>query len=144
MKTTFIIRGSLSYLPVFLFIAITIHHFYLVQNHNLSPWLGGGYGMFSTTDYGPSRFIKSFVLKDNVIQEEIEIPEHLSSLGKRVRSLPDKKNMKNLAVKLEYYLAVNQHSFPIIRVEIWSTRYEPKTLKPTYQKLSTIDHQTTP
>lgn len=98
--------------------------------------------MFSTTDYGPSRFIKSFGLKNNIIQEQIEIPDQLSSLSKRVRSLPDKKNIKKLSIELENYLAFNQHTFPIIRVEIWQTHYAPETLKPSYQILNTIDYQT--
>jgi len=65
-------------------------------NHQLSPWLGSGYGMFSTTDYGPSRSIKVFTLSYDIIQEQIEIPEHLSQLSKQVRSLPDNKNITNL------------------------------------------------
>lgn len=133
----------LPYLPILFFIIIVGHHFYLVKYHHLSPWQGGGYGMFSTTDYGPSRFIKIFTLNNNIIQEEIEIPEYLSQLSKQVRSLPNSKYIKNLAIELENYLAINQHSAPIIRVEIWKTNYDSETLRPSHQKLNTIDHKTT-
>ena len=136
------IKQIFSYLPILFFFLIAGHHFYLVHNYHLSPWLGGGYGMFSTTDYGPSRFIKIFVLKDNIIQEEVEIPEHLSELSQQVRSLPNNKNIQKLAVELEDYLAFNQHTFPVIRVEIWKTLYDSETLKPSYQKLNTIEYKT--
>jgi len=142
MKNNITIKYTLSYLPILLFLLISGHHFYLVHNHQLSPWLGGGYGMFSTTDYGPSRFIKVVTLNNDIIQEEIEIPEHLSQLSKQVRSLPDNKNITNLAIKLENYLAINQHSAPFIRVEIWKTDYDSETLKPSYQKLNALDYKT--
>ena len=143
MKISITIKELFSYLPILFFILIAGYHFYLVHNHHLSPWLGGGYGMFSTTDYGPSRFIKIFALKNNIIQEQIEIPEQLSQLSKQVRSLPDNKNIQKLAIEVENYLAFNQHTFPTIRIEIWVTHYDSETLKPTYQKLNTIDYQTT-
>ena len=142
MNLPIIIKQIFSYLPILFFILIAGHHFYLVHNQHLSPWLGGGYGMFSSTDYGPSRFIKILGLKDNIIQEEVEIPEHLSALGQQVRSLPNNKNIQHLAIELENYFAFNQHVFPVIRVEIWKTLYDSQTLKPSYQKLNTIEHKT--
>ena len=142
MNNYITIKHTLSYLPILLFLLISGHHFYLVHKHQLSPWLGGGYGMFSTTDYGPSRFIKVFTLNKKIIQEEIEVPEHLSQLSKQVRSLPNNTNIKNFAIKLENYLTINHHSAAFIRVEIWKTNYDSETLKPSYQKLNTLDYKT--
>ena len=58
-------KWLLSYLPIILFVIIAVHHFYWVHYSHLSPWLGGGYGMFSTTDYGPSRYTNVYALRDN-------------------------------------------------------------------------------
>lgn len=98
--------------------------------------------MFSTTDYGPSRFIRVYVLRDNIIQEEIEIPERLSMLARKVRGLPDDKNVLSLALAIENYLDTNQHGYPVIRVEVMSSQYNKETLHPTYQILNTMDYQT--
>ncbi len=135
-------KWLLSYLPIILFVSIAAHHFYWVHYAHLSPWLGGGYGMFSTTDYGPSRFIRVYALRDNIIQEEIEIPESLSMLARSVRGLPDDKNVLSLALAIENYLVTNQHGYPVIRVEVMSSQYDKETLHPTYQRLNAIDYQT--
>ncbi len=130
-----------NYLPIILFVVIAAHHFYWVHHAHLSPWLGGGYGMFSTTDYGPSRYIKVYALQDNIIQEEIEIPGRLSMLARKTRGLPDDKNVLSLALAIENYLDVNQHGYPVIRIEVWASQYDPETLRPTYQRLNRVDYQ---
>ena len=130
-----------SYLPIILFVVIAGHHFYWVQHAHLSPWLGGGYGMFSTTDYGPSRYIRIYALKDNIIQEQIEIPERLLMLARKTRGLPDDENLRSLALAIENYLNANQHGYPVIRIEVWSSLYDTETLHPTYLRLNMIDYQ---
>ena len=135
-------KWLLSYFTIILFLAIAAHHFYWVHHAHLSPWLGGGYGMFSTTDYGPSRYIKVYALRDNIIQEEIEIPERLSMLARKVRGLPDDKNILSLALAIENFLDTNQHGYPVIRIEVLTSQYDAETLHPTYQRLNAIDYRT--
>jgi hypothetical protein len=130
-----------SYSPIIIFAVIAAHHFYWVHHAHLSPWLGGGYGMFSTTDYGPSRYIRVYALQDKIIQEEIEIPERLSMLARKTRGLPDNKNIRSLALAIENYLDDNQYGYSVIRIEVWSSQYDTETLRPTYQKLNMIDYQ---
>ena len=132
----------LNYLPVVIFLLIAAHHFYLVHHAHLSPWLGGGYGMFSTTDYGPSRFVRVYGLQDNIIQEEIEIPSRYSKLARKVKGLPGNELVLEMASAIEDYLDSNQHGFPVIRVEVWATKYDTETLEPAYQKLNSIDYKT--
>jgi hypothetical protein len=134
-------RWLFSYLPIILFVVIAAHHFYWVYHSDLSPWLGGGYGMFSTTDYGPSRYIRVYALRDNIIQEEIEIPERLFMLARRTRGLPDDKNLLSLAMAIENYLDANQHGYPVIRIEVRASIYDTETLRPAYQRLNIIDYQ---
>lgn len=134
-------KWMFSYLPIILFVAIAAHHFYWVHHGHLSPWLGGGYGMFSTTDYGPTRYIRVYALQDNIIQEQIEIPERLTMLARKTRGLPDDKNIRSLALAIENYLNANHHGYPLIRVEVWTSQYDTETLRPTYQRLNMIDYQ---
>ena len=130
-----------NYSPIILFVVIAAHHYYWVHHAHLSPWLGGGYGMFSTTDYGPSRYIRVYGLRDNIIQEEIEMPEWLFMLARKTRGLPDDKNVLSLALEIENYLDTNQHGYPVIRIEVWASQYHTETLRPTYHKLNMIDYQ---
>ena len=130
-----------NYSPIILFVVIAAHHYYWVHHAHLSPWLGGGYGMFSTTDYGPTRYIRVYALQDNIIQEQIEIPERLTMLARKTRGLPDDNNVRSLALEIENYLNAHQHGYPLIRVEVWTSQYDTETLRPTYQKLNMIDYK---
>ena len=136
----FVNNRLLHWLPVGLFILIAVHHFYQVHTAHLGPWLGGGYGMFSTTDYGPSRYITVYGLRHSIIEEHIEIPRHLSELDKKVRGLPSDNNLLELAREIESYLAKQRHSFPELRITAWSSRYHPKTLRPTVRALNSINY----
>ena len=107
-------KGLLHYLPVIVFVMIVAHHFYWVHQAHLSPWLGGGYGMFSTTDYGPSRYIRIYGLQDDVIQEEIEVPSKFAKQARAVRSLPHDNNILDFAFLIENYLNSGQHGYPVI------------------------------
>jgi len=135
------LKWLFSYLPILLFIVIVLHHYYLVRFENLSPWLGGGYGMFSTTDYGPSRYIKAYGLKDNIIKEEIKIPLKHSKVARKLRSLPSTSNLQDLALDIDDYLKSTQHSYPHIRIEVWSSHYDKKSLIPTFNLLNVINHK---
>lgn len=135
-------RSILNYLPIFIFVLIVVHHFYWVDQAHLSPWLGGGYGMFSTTDYGPTRYVKAYGLRDNIIQEEIEVPQQFAMQARATRGLPSDNNILKLALSIENYLDSNQHNFPVIRVEIWTSQYDKDTLHPTYLKLKALDYKT--
>jgi len=135
------LKGLFSYLPIIVFLIIVLHHCYWIFQANLSPWLGGGYGMFSTTDYGPSRYIMVYGLEDNIIKEQIEIPESFSNVARKLRSLPNINNLQELALEMENYLRLSQYGFPHFRIEVWSTRYHKKTLIPSFYLLNKLDHK---
>ena len=135
-------KWMLHYLPIIIFVMISALHFYWVHQANLSPWLGGGYGMFSTTDYGPSRYIKVYALQHEIIQEEIEIPPNLAMQARKMRGLPHDKNVLAFAMAIANYLETNQHGYPVIRVEVWTSQYDVETLNRTYLKLNAFDYKT--
>jgi len=48
--------------PIILLIAVALHQIFLARSAALSPWSGGGFGMFSTLDHGSRRHLHTFVL----------------------------------------------------------------------------------
>jgi hypothetical protein len=78
----------------------------LVYVAELTPWLGGGFGMFSTTRVDGTRHVHAFVLRPG-IERGISVPSELADLKRHVRALPSDR---------------------LIRV--WETLYDPQTLLP--------------
>ena len=56
-------RAWAQWLPSLLLVSVALHQVFLVHHTQLSPWLGGGFGMFSTTDVGTARHLHALVLR---------------------------------------------------------------------------------
>ena len=54
----FPVRRFLNWLPLAVLLLVAANHAYLRYVHNLSPWLGAGFGMFSTTDSVSARQVE--------------------------------------------------------------------------------------
>jgi hypothetical protein len=82
-----------------LLVAVALGQFWLAWTVGLSPWKGGGFGMFSTVDAPSARFLRAHLLRAS---EEIPvlIPEGLQSLALETRTLPRREGLTRLAERL--------------------------------------------
>jgi hypothetical protein len=85
----------------------------------LSPWKGGGFGMFASNDHGSFRSVRVYaVLPDG--ERRIGVPpERLQALF-RVRELPNGSALRAFAASL----APEAPGAAAIRVEVWRAEFD--------------------
>ena len=79
--------GWRALLPVTLLVVVAGVQVMLATTAGLSPWKGGGFGMFSTTDDGGRRYVRVFVTAPER-SEEISIAPSLEDAARRAAVLP--------------------------------------------------------
>jgi hypothetical protein len=133
-------------LPIIILVILAFNQFRLVHMENLSPWLGAGFGMFSTTDSVASRYLYLYGTTTAGMRRSLAVPDDLEEFAQRVRGLPDRQSMNRLAQQLHEYAAINdcpeepkRCTYPEYRVEVWRTRYDPETLQPELEQIGGLD-----
>ena len=120
----------IRFVPAILLITVATHQLYLSATAGLSPWSGGGFGMFSTTDAGATRHLHAFVLRPG-IEREVRVPEALADRQRRVLTLPSDDNLRALALALADLPTPDHGPATGVRVQVWRTRFDPNSLAPT-------------
>ncbi len=115
--------------PALLLVVVATHQLYLSANVGLSPWSGGGFGMFSTTDAGATRHLHAFVIRPG-IEREIRVPEALRDRERRALTLPSDANLRALASALAELPTPDHGLATGVRIQVWRTRFDPNTLAP--------------
>jgi len=96
---------------------------------DLSPWLGGGFGMFATIDSRSERHLVLYVDSPGLTRQ-IRVPEDFEDWATRVRVLPTRSRLRAFAKAL---LARERARIPgvtRVRLELWRNRRAPGTLAP--------------
>jgi len=133
-------RSVLRYLPPVLLVVVALHQAILVETRELTPWLGGGFGMFSTTD-GPGDRIVRVVAILLVGERDVRIPSTLEDRTYRARALPEDRRLRNLARDVAHLEPVGRLSPRAIRVEVWNITFDRETLAPSVERLRTYVHR---
>jgi hypothetical protein len=94
---------------------------------HLTPWKGGGFGMFSTLDHAPFRGV-DVVVEAPERSEAIGIPPSLEEIAARAVNCPSDWLLRKLAVAV--IERERRHERPVTRVRltVWGTRYDRDTL----------------
>src|SRR5262245_1703003 len=128
----------LPYVPIALLVFTALSQFVLAHTVDLSPWLGGGFGMFSTTDDGVNRQVRVFTVSAAGEEQEREIPETLADAEQRARVLPSPSRLYTLAKALATVYAREEEPFATLRLEVWRTTFDADSLTPRTQRLRTF------
>jgi len=81
-------------------IAIAIYQIYLVQTVNLTPWKGGGFGMFSTDRTGATRTVRIYLTAragKDILQLPVAAPRELGTRVLDLRQAPTLEGARALA-----------------------------------------------
>ena len=105
----------------------------LVHTTNLSPWKGGGFGMFSTNDHGAFRTVQVTAIADDG-ERRVRIPAELRRLHLRARDHPTHARLMRLALALEDQAP----EASALRIEVWRALFDPDDLRPSRQKLTEV------
>jgi hypothetical protein len=123
--------------PVLL-LAVALNQLRMVRTEHLSPWLGGGFAMFSTLDQGSNRQIRAFALY-GPYEREIRPEVDLGDLERRARVHPTDGNLDRLVLALLDAAAVPPPVPAALRIEVWRASLDPETLAPRWERLR--DHR---
>jgi hypothetical protein len=122
--------GWRALLPVGLLLAVACAQVTFARTAGLSPWKGGGFGMFSTTDDSGRRHVRVFVSAPER-SEELEIPPSLDDLARRAAVLPTDELLSRLARGVVEREGRYRRPVDTVRIETWRIDYAPGTLAAT-------------
>ena len=128
----------LAYLPSTLLVAVALSQLVLAHSAALSPWAGGGFGMFSSTDAGARRHLHVFAIRPG-LEIEVPPPRALGKLARRARVLPSDANLRALALEISALPSPDPGAPTSVRVEVWRTRFDPETLIPSSHMLRSLE-----
>jgi hypothetical protein len=117
-------------LPVSLLIMVAAVQVTLATTAGLTPWKGGGFGMFSTTDDGGRRYVRIFVSAAER-SEEITVPPSLDDAARRAAALPVDAHLARLARGVVDRERRHQRPVEVVRIETWRIEYARETLAAT-------------
>ena len=121
-------------LPVGLLLLVAGTQVTLSRSVALTPWKGGGFGMFSTTDDAARRWVRVFVSAPER-SEEIAIASSLEDAARRAAVLPADYELSRLAKGV--VARERRYARPVetVRIEAWRIDYAPDTLAATSRLL---------
>ena len=126
--------------PVALLVGMASAQLVLVRTAGLSPWKGGGFGMFSTTDDAGSRYVRVFATAPDR-SEEIAIAPSLEDAATRAAVLPSDTQLGRLARRVVAREQRNHRAVESLRIEAWRVEYAPGTLAATTRLLRTFEYR---
>jgi hypothetical protein len=117
-------------LPVALLVSVACVQIILTRTSGLSPWKGGGFGMFSTTDDSGRRRVRVFVSAPDR-SEEIAITPSLEDAAARAAVLPGDRQLTRLARRVIDRERRYHRPVQTVRIETWRIDFAPGTLAAT-------------
>ena len=125
------------FVPVILLIAVAIGQAVLVRAFDLTPWKGGGFGMFATLDHAAFRRV-DIVVDAPDRSEEVEVPPSLEVDAARAASLPAPWLLTKLAEGVAARERRNGRAVARVTLTVWRTAFDRVTLHATDQPLRTF------
>ena len=109
-----------NYFVPMLAIIVIISQFFLVKTTNLSPWKGGGFGMYSEVHYFyHDVYISDLNISlDSLAKIDSKFANHLISL----KRMPNSTNFKKMAE----YVSKYSHN-DTINIQVWRPKIEART-----------------
>lgn len=119
-------RNRLPLLPAALLCLVALAQVYLTQTYDLTPWKGGGFGMFSTND-GDSRRVEVWDLGPGR-PRLIELPVDARTRAAVV--LPSVSRLLDVAEEAMEEEKERGNRMDRVRVVVLRLDYDPRTMRP--------------
>jgi hypothetical protein len=123
--------------PALLLILVPACQIVLTRTAALTPWKGGGFGMFSTLDHGAYRGI-TIVVDAPDRSETLDIPPSLGELAARAAACPAAWLMRSLADGVA--ARERRHGRQVTRITLtaWRSDFDRTSLRATERTLRTF------
>ena len=120
-------RRYLPHLPPLLLLVVACIQVYLVRTHDLSPWKGGGFGMFSTND-DENRWVDVRV-EDAQGERRIDVSGDYAVI--RYAAYPDEDRLRALAYRIARAQRASGTPVHRVSVSVWRRDFAAGTMKPS-------------
>jgi hypothetical protein len=130
-------------IPAAVLAAVATSQVVLTQHAALTPWKGGGFGMFSTLDHGAFRAV-TVVIDGPGRSETLDMPPSLEVLAARAANCPADWLLRRLAIGIAARERRYERPVTRITIRVWRTHFHPVTLHATEHPLRTFVHDTGP
>jgi hypothetical protein len=127
-------HAFLPYVPATLLCLVAITQVYLTRTSFLTPWKGGGFGMFSTND--SQRLVRVWTVGPDGVEQFTGVHE-LKDVD-RVGEFPSFRRLRRLAQEVMALRRAEGEEISEVRVEVWSTQYAVGTMAPDPQLLREV------
>jgi hypothetical protein len=118
----------LRLLPAALLVAVACAQIALAHRAALSPWVGGGFGMFSTTDGWGRRIARAEAVRPG-LRRELDLRPELGRTLLRALALPDERGLRALAERLAAEPSPDEGPLQAIELQVLGLRFERDTLR---------------
>ena len=143
MKPGTIGERSWAALPAVLLAVVAATQIVLTQVQMLSPWKGGGFGMFSTLDERPFRYVRMFVRAPER-SEELAVPPSLEELAASAEILPSDFQLDRLARAVVAREHRRGQPADEVRIDVWRVEFAAGSLAPRDHLLRRYEFRATP
>ena len=124
---------ALSLFPVVLLLIVAGWQAIRIETHNQSPWIGGGFSMFSFVDNAIDRAIMVTETDDPTVS--ISVPADLAREAERMAAAPTDARATRFARELATRRGV------AVTVEVWRPVWDADDLVVTAELLASGDHR---
>lgn len=117
----------LHWLPCILLVVVAVHQIAAARFADLSPWKGGGFGMFSSIDSKSTRLLRVYAVDAEGQRRELDL-EQVSRAENRLRNQPSESRALALARLVLRGLDEEERAVvEEIDVELWKLTLDPGT-----------------
>ena len=110
--------------PTVVLLTVAAAQMILARTADLSPWKGGGFGMFASVDGLPFRWVRLYVFAPDR-SEEIAVPASIEEQAHRVVTWPHRRALEGLARAVIAREQRRQQPVETVRVEVWRAEVSP-------------------
>ena len=115
--------------PALLLAVVASGQIALTKVTPLSPWKGGGFGMFATLDGRPFRFVRMFVRAPER-SEELAVPASLEELAASAEVLPSAYRLERLARAVVARERRRGRPAEEVQLDVWRVEFAAGSLAP--------------
>ena len=119
-------KSWLAYLPLIALLVIAGIQISLAEFSVLTPWKGGGFGMFSTIDSSAYRVMRIYALAPGE-EQRVNLPASLNGPAYSIVCFPTRARLLGFAKRIARNLSPKSRGVSALRIEIWRPTFDPKT-----------------
>jgi hypothetical protein len=129
--------------PAILLAIVAVGQIVLARTADLTPWKGGGFGMFATLDHNAYRRL-DVVVEGTERSEALEIPPSLEAAAARAAAFPAEWMLRSLAEGVVERERRYRRSVSRVTITVWRTDFDRATLGASERPLRVFTYSVPP